>query len=110
MVISHVVETLWILFRIPLSAFVSIARFAPGRTGHATGEAVRTLLELLKPIIPPAVCLGAAWAVLETGMKVGELTDLDEWLPGASRRSPRAISPNAHADAPPNWLATPTCV
>jgi hypothetical protein len=49
MVISHVVETVWIFFRIPLSAFVSIARFAPGRTGHATGEEVRTLLGVAQP-------------------------------------------------------------
>jgi hypothetical protein len=86
MVISHVVETVRISLRIPLSAFFSIARFDPGRIGHATGEAVRTLLELLKPVMPAAVRLGAARAVLEIGMKVREVADLEERLAALEQR------------------------
>ena len=43
----------------------------------AAGEAVRTLLALQKDSTPPAVRLGAARAVLELGIKVRELADLE---------------------------------
>ena len=43
----------------------------------AVGEAVRTLLSLQKEATPPAVRLGAARAVLELGIKVRELADLE---------------------------------
>ena len=43
----------------------------------AAGEAVRTLLSLQKESTPPAVRLGAARAVLELGIKVRELADLE---------------------------------
>ena len=43
----------------------------------AAGEAVRTLLSLQKDATPPAVRLGAARAVLELGIKVRELADLE---------------------------------
>ena len=42
----------------------------------AASEAVRTLLALQKDSAPPAVRLGAARAVLEVGMKLREVVDL----------------------------------
>ena len=42
----------------------------------AASEAVRTLLSLQKESAPPAVRLGAARAVLEVGMKLREVVDL----------------------------------
>src|SRR5262245_41336494 len=42
---------------------------ASGAMTAGSHEAVRTLLELLKPSMPPAVRLGAARSVLEIGMK-----------------------------------------
>jgi hypothetical protein len=43
----------------------------------AAGEAVRTLLELQKAAVPPAVRLGAARAVLEVGVKLRQLAELE---------------------------------
>jgi hypothetical protein len=43
-------------------------------------ESVKTLMELQKPVAPPAVRLGAARSVLELGMKVRERADLEERL------------------------------
>ena len=56
-----------------------VQRTAGALTAAAT-EAVRTLLELQKPSAPPAVRLGAARSVLEIGMKVREVADLEERL------------------------------
>ncbi len=42
------------------------------------GEFVKTLLALLKENIPAAVRLGAARAGLELGMKIREITDLEQ--------------------------------
>jgi hypothetical protein len=46
----------------------------------AAHEAVRTLLELLKPSMPAAVRLGAARSVLEIGMKLRENAELETRL------------------------------
>jgi len=43
-------------------------------------ESVKTLMELQKPVAPPALRLGAARSVLELGMKVRERADLEERL------------------------------
>jgi hypothetical protein len=48
-----------------------------GMLTAAAGEAVRTLLALQKDSVPAAVRLGAARAVLELGIKVRELADLE---------------------------------
>jgi hypothetical protein len=56
-----------------------VSRTAGTLTAAAT-EAVRTLLELLKSPASAAVRLGAARAVLEMGMKVREVADLEERL------------------------------
>src|SRR5215469_7782853 len=51
-----------------------------GTMTAAASEAVRTLLELLKNPTSSAVRLGAARAVLEIGMKLREMSDLEERL------------------------------
>jgi hypothetical protein len=56
-----------------------VQRTAGALTAAAT-EAVRTLLELQKPAVPPAVRLGAARAVLELGVKLREVAELEERL------------------------------
>jgi len=43
-------------------------------------EAVKTLLTLQHAEVPPAVRLGAAGAVLEIGVKLREMTDVEERL------------------------------
>lgn len=42
------------------------------------GEAVKTLLELQKPAHPPTVRLGASKAILEVGMRLRELAELEQ--------------------------------
>ena len=54
-----------------------MVRRSAGMLTAAAGEAVRTLLSLQKDSAPPAVRLGAARAVLELGIKVRELADLE---------------------------------
>jgi hypothetical protein len=54
----------------------------------AGGEAAKTLLALMKEPNPPAVRLGAARAALELGLKVREVTDLEERLAALEGRSP----------------------
>jgi hypothetical protein len=51
-----------------------------GSLTAASGESVRTLLELQKASAPPAVRLGAARSVLEIGIKLREAADLAERL------------------------------
>lgn len=54
-----------------------MVRRAAGLLTAATNEAVRTLLSLQKEAIPAPVRLGAARAVLEIGMKLREMVDLE---------------------------------
>jgi hypothetical protein len=49
-----------------------------GALTAATGEAVRTLLELLKPAVAPNTRLGAARAVLDSAVRLRENTELEE--------------------------------
>jgi hypothetical protein len=56
-----------------------VQRTAGALTAAAT-EAVRTLLELLRSSTPFAVRLGAARSVLEIGLRLREVTDLEERL------------------------------
>ncbi len=49
---------------------------ATGMLTAAAGEAVRTLLSLQKGSVPPAVRMSAARAILEMGMKLREVVDL----------------------------------
>jgi hypothetical protein len=62
-----------------------VQRTAGTMTAAAT-EAVRTLLELLKPAAPPPVRLGAAKAVLEIGLKVREAAELEERMTALEQR------------------------
>jgi hypothetical protein len=57
-----------------------------GTLTAAASEAVRTLLDLQKPAAPPPVRLGAARAVLEIGMKVREVAELEERLAALEER------------------------
>jgi hypothetical protein len=50
---------------------------AAGMLTAAAGESVRTLLSLQKESVAPAVRLGAARAVLELGIKVREMVELE---------------------------------
>src|SRR5258708_26017650 len=43
-------------------------------------ESVKTLMELQKPLTPPAVRLGAARSVIELGVKIREVADLEKRL------------------------------
>ncbi len=52
-------------------------RRSAGLLTAASGEAVRTLLALMKESSPASVRLGAARAVMEIGMKVRELAELE---------------------------------
>lgn len=54
-----------------------MVRRSAGLLSAASGEAVRTLLALMKDAAPPPVRLGAAKAVLEIGMKIRELAELE---------------------------------
>jgi hypothetical protein len=56
-----------------------VQRTAGMLTG-ASMEAVKILLELLKPTNPASVRLGAARAILENGMKVREKAELEDRL------------------------------
>ena len=51
-----------------------------GTLTAASSEAVRTLLELLKPAVGSHARLGAARAVLESGVKLRELAEFEERL------------------------------
>ena len=46
----------------------------------AAGEAVKTLLALQKDNVPPATRLGAARSILELGMKLREVSEIEERL------------------------------
>lgn len=75
-----------------------LQRTAGALTAAAT-ESVRTLLELQKPGTPPATRLGAARAVLEIGLKVREIVELEarvvelEQLVNEFEQSQRGVSP-----------------
>ena len=55
-----------------------MVRRASGLLTAAAAAAVRTLLALQKDGVPPATRLGAARAVIELGIKVRELSDLED--------------------------------
>jgi hypothetical protein len=61
-------------------ARAEMVKRSAGMLTAAAGESVRTLLALQKESAPPAVRLGAARAVLELGIKVRELADLETRL------------------------------
>ena len=64
-----------------------VQRTAGALTAAAT-EAVRALLDLLKPSTPHASRLGAARSVLEIGVKLREAAELEERLAALEERLP----------------------
>jgi hypothetical protein len=69
-----------------------VQRTAGALTAAAT-ESVRTLLDLQKPTAPPAVRLGAAKAVLELGMKVREMAELEQRLATLEEQAAATAAP-----------------
>jgi hypothetical protein len=57
-------------------------------------EAVKTLLTLQHAAVPAAVRLGAARAVLEIGVKLREMADVEERLTALERRLATAAGPS----------------
>ena len=57
-----------------------------GMLTAAAMEAVRTLLDLQQKSVPGAVRLGAARAVLEIGIKMRELSDIQERIEALEQR------------------------
>jgi hypothetical protein len=64
-----------------------------GMLSGAGGEAVKTLLTLMRDPTPPAVRLGSARAVLELGIKVRESAELEERVADLEERlgGPRRV-------------------
>ena len=95
-----------------------MVRRSAGMLTAAAGEAVRTLLALQKEGAPPAVRLGAARAVLEIGIKVREMAELQadmremeekikalaERPPDTGRREYPPVVPLVGGDADPNAI------
>ncbi|HEX4613882.1 MAG TPA: hypothetical protein VH092_37220 [Urbifossiella sp.] len=57
-----------------------MVRRSAGLLSAAAGQAVQTLLALMKDTSPPSVRLGAARAVIELGIKVREVAELEPEL------------------------------
>ncbi|QDU23607.1 hypothetical protein [Urbifossiella limnaea] len=79
-------------------ARTDLVRRSAGLLSAASGEAVQTLLALMKESAPPSVRLGAAKAVLELGIKVRELAELEAEL--------RELEANIKALGPPREVRT----
>jgi hypothetical protein len=59
---------------------------AAGTLTAAATEAIKTLLSLQQTTVPHATRLGAARSILEIGMKMREVADLDERLKALEER------------------------
>ena|SRR6185437_1139245 len=70
-----------------------------GMLTAAAGEAVRTLLALQKEATPAAVRLGAARAILEIGIKIRQMVELEKRL----EELEAMIEQNAKENAAPHW-------
>lgn len=57
-----------------------------GMLSGAGGEAVKTLLRLMREVAPPAVQLGAARATIELGMRMREVGELEERVADLEQR------------------------
>lgn len=62
-----------------------MVRRSAGMLTAAAGQAVQTLLALQKEAMPPAVRLGAARAVIELGLKVREVAELEARIAALER-------------------------
>jgi hypothetical protein len=68
-------------FRARLQEFCSdMVKRASRTLTAASGEGIKTLLALQQPSTPYATRLGAARAILEIGIKMREVADMDERL------------------------------
>jgi hypothetical protein len=57
-----------------------------GTLTAASTEAIKTLLSLTQPTVPAATRLGAARSILEYGIKMREVVDVDERLKALEER------------------------
>ena len=64
-----------------------IVQRTAGALTAAGHEAVRTLVELLKPTVAAATRLGAARAVLESGVRLREIAELEARLAALERHN-----------------------
>ena len=64
-----------------------MVRRTSGTLTAAGTEAIKTLLALLQPSTPAAVRLGAARTVLELGIKIRELAELEKRVAALEQRS-----------------------
>jgi hypothetical protein len=64
-----------------------MVRRTSGTLTAAGTEAIKTLLSLLQPSAPAAVRLGAARSVLELGIKIRELAELEKRVAALEERS-----------------------
>jgi hypothetical protein len=62
-----------------------MVRRSAGLLTAAAGQAVQTLLALQREAMPPAVRLGAARAVIELGLKVREVAELEARIAALER-------------------------
>jgi hypothetical protein len=80
-------------FRTRLQDFRSdMVKRTAGMLSAASMEAVKTLLDLQKVSVPAAVRLGAARSVLEIGIKVREVADLEERLSALEQQAQMSSS------------------
>ena len=68
---------------------------AAGTLTAAASESIRTLLELLQSVNPAAVRLGAARTILDMGIKMREVADLEERLTALEQQFVARGSPSA---------------
>jgi hypothetical protein len=68
-----------------------MVRRAAGALTAAATKAVRTLVALQEPSVPPPVRLGAARAVLEIGARLREATELEERLAALEAQAESAM-------------------
>lgn len=68
-----------------------------GALTAASAESVRTLLDLQKPAAPPAVRLGSARAVIELGIKLREIVELEGRLSELERQFAARQGPSLSA-------------
>jgi hypothetical protein len=69
-----------------------VRRTSGGLTASGA-EALKTLLSLMQPTVPPGTRLGAARSILEIGMKMREVVDLDEQVKALEERMPKEGPP-----------------